>query len=121
MSRIDDIRTSTLTEASFGKLYFPTVDYDEKTDMSWIKGLSYGGHAVGQALRQTKIAMDRYGIRVKDAVAMGMALGGSMSIYPDLVIGDPFFLWIERPGMPVPILYAYMDKEHWKDPNKKNK
>ena len=33
-----------------------------------------------------------------------------------IIIDRPFYLWIERPGMSVPICSLYLTEEHWKDP-----
>jgi hypothetical protein len=37
---------------------------------------------------------------------------------PTLEINRPFYLWIMRPGMSIPLFAAYIDYEDWKQPVK---
>jgi hypothetical protein len=121
MSRIDAIRTSELVPTNHEYLRFPMIDFKESKSLSWLAGLASvpqvgNPHVVAEALQETKFKMNQTGARLKDAVAMRMATTSVRNPRPRLFIDRPFFLWIERPGVPVPILYAYFDEEHWKDP-----
>ena len=122
MSRIDAIRTSTLKLSAFSRLVFPMVDFEEKKSLDWLLGLKSmpargDPHEVAQALQETKFKMNQFGARLKDAVAIGMRMTSAVvRPVPPLVIDKPFYLWIERPGVPVPVMYAYFDENDWKDP-----
>ena len=72
------------------------------------------GDSISQALQQTKFKMNQFGARVKSAVAI--AVSRAMSREVGLDIDQPFYLWIERDGVTVPVMYAYLDQEDWKDP-----
>lgn len=121
IKRIDDIRGGASVPANYEYLRFPMIDYDKKIDISWLQGLqavsSVGRpYEVAKALQQTKFKMNQYGARLKDAVAIEMGCTSVRPPPPRLIIDRPFFLWIERPGVPVPVMYAYFDEGDWKDP-----
>ena len=122
MDRINEIRAGTTRDERYERLRFPMVDYDNQTDLSWLCGLSSfvrtkrgDPYVVEKALQQTKFKMNQHGARLKDAVAMVMR---GISMPRILTIDRPFFLWIDRPGVPVPVMYAYCDEQDWKDPGR---
>lgn len=98
-------------------LQFPTIDLNQKVDISWLIGMRTTDDkeqesVISQALQQTKFKMNEFGARVKSAVAIAVLKGMSQG----LVIDKPFFLWIERKGMSIPLMYAYINEEDWKNP-----
>lgn len=103
------------THTRYEELIFPKVALDRQEDITWLKGIATGDQwQVGQALQQTKLSMDEVGAHVESAVMVSVLT----SIQPQrepmpVVIDKPFYLWIERPGCPVPILYAYIDTDCW--------
>lgn len=119
--RIDEIRGSVQMPANYEYLRFPMIDYDKKINISWLEGLKTLAAAglpyeVAKALQQTKFKMNQYGARLKDAVAIGIVATSFRMPRPRLIIDRPFFLWIERSGVPVPVMYAYFDESAWGDP-----
>lgn len=107
----------------YTKTTFPMVDLNHKTDISWLLGLgtyklrNEGFYAITQALQQTKFKMNEKGARAQSAVAIAIE---KACIEPEplkiLEIDKPFYLWIERPGMNLPIFTAYIDSSDWKNP-----
>lgn len=124
MSRIDDIRKSSGVSVCISApwLLFPMVDIDLETSLDWLVGMhtitAHGDQAkIISAVQQTKFKMNHLGARVKSAVGIGLA---TTSVHVDLtepiLIDEPFFLWIERPGLSFPLMYAYIDEQDWNDP-----
>lgn len=120
--RILSERLKSKTTASEGILRFPMVDMDQEVDISWLKGMTtkdaYGDHnEISQALQQTKLKMNEKGARVKSAAAVGAIRSVSVRIPLMLyVIDKPFLMWIERPGLSLPLFAGYITKENWKNP-----
>lgn len=104
-------------------LEFPMIDYDQETDISWLIGLQTtdqngGDWFIAQAKQQTKFKMNQLGARVKSAVAIETRYGCSLTPPPPSIlrIDKPFYLWTERKGSTIPIMYGYFDVNDWKDP-----
>ena len=123
MSRIDDIRCrSEITPILASWLLFPMVDLDLETILDWLVGMhtvaANGENAnIIQAVQQTKFKMNHLGARVKSAVGMGVTRTSvRVDVAEPILIDEPFFLWIERPCLSFPLMYAYIDEQHWKDP-----
>ena len=89
-------------------------------DISWLQGLNTTDQKnlpwnISQAMQQTKFKMNCQGARVKSAVAIAVRM--CASVMPNIyTIDKPFLLWIEREGLDIPIMYAYLDKDTWKNP-----
>jgi hypothetical protein len=108
---------------AFDHLKFPMVDLDHEVDVSFFKGLGFygvgtrtgraGTYRCLQAKQQTKFRMNHLGARAESAAAMGFGLE---CFRPPLVIDKPFFVWITRKGMNLPVFAAYVDREDWKAP-----
>ncbi|MDP3779370.1 MAG: hypothetical protein Q8R30_05005 [bacterium] len=123
MSRIDDIRCrSVVTPISASWLMFPMVDLDLETSLDWMVGMhtvaANGDQAkIISAVQQTKFKMNHLGARVKSAVGMGFATTSvRVDVAEPIIIDEPFFLWIERPGLQFPLMYGYIDEQNWNDP-----
>lgn len=100
-------------------LIFPMIDLNQEVDISWFRYMWTTGEdgfagIIGQALQQTKFKMNQHGARAKSAVAFSVSRG--ISLPPIIMIDRPFFLWIERPGLSMPLFAAYLSEEVWKDP-----
>lgn len=102
--------------ASFSHAIFPMVDINQEVDITWLMELAYGAYSIDQALQQTKFQMDEKGAAVQSAVAI--VLNESCSCSPVFMINKPFYLWIERPGMSLPLFAAYVDFADWKQPSR---
>ncbi len=97
---------------------FPMVELSQKEDISWLIGLWYNNPLewkVMQALQETRFSMNEKGARAQSAVAVELE-PRCMPTKPQLVIDGAFYLWIERPGMSVPLFAGYIDKGDWKEP-----
>lgn len=110
---------------------FPMVDINDKPDISWLIGLQFPmanllfqsnvDFEITQALQQTKFQMNEEGAAAQSAVAIAIEVR-SVSINPPqrkhLVIDKPFYVWIKRDGIDIPVFAAYVDQENWKKPAK---
>lgn len=102
---------------------FPMVDLNHETDISWllklgsVRLLDRVSFFITQALQQTKFAMNEKGARAQSAVALAIEKTCIEERRKTLLINKPFYLWIERPGMNLPLFTAYIDTSDWKKPN----
>jgi hypothetical protein len=101
----------------FNAIELPMINYQEQPSVKWFKGLKFPGYAVDQALQEVIFKMNEVGARAKAAFAIGMC-GSAPCVRPKepLIVNQPFLLWIERPGMPLPIFAAYLEQKYWSDP-----
>lgn len=104
----------------FNGLIFPCIDYDEKVDISWLKGMiTYDKDNrewfISQALQQTKLRMNEKGARAQSAAAVGVRLTAALPEEP-YVIDKPFLTWFERHGLSNPLIVGYMTEKDWKRP-----
>jgi hypothetical protein len=107
----------------FWGVHFPMVSLDQQPDISWLKHMftldtNNDLYFVDQAKQQTKLKMNQFGARVKSAAAISVMRSSVSTRYepPALVIDGPFLLWIERPGLSMPLLVAHITPEDMKDP-----
>jgi hypothetical protein len=109
----------TSVTSQYSQACFPMVDLDQKTDLSWL--LRLGSlritdnqvFQITQALQQTKFKMNEKGARAQSAVAIAFEKSCNQK---KLSIDQPFYLWIERPGMKLPLFTACIDSTEWKTP-----
>lgn len=94
----------------------PMIDYDQSFKLDWLLNLNVNGWFISQALQQTKFKMNDKGARVKSAVAIAMMRSAMPMPSNKLIIDKPFYLWIEREGVPYPVFTGYLDEQFWKDP-----
>jgi len=124
MSKILELQDSLSllnVDESYDKILFPMVAIDQRVDISWLKKLKlrFPGrddfYGVAQALQQTKLKIDENGAVVKSAVAISWNHLKSMENFSlEFKIDKPFYLWVMRPGMTLPLVAAYVDKSSWK-------
>ncbi len=116
-----DERNLTYT-SNYKDILFPMVDINEKPDISWLLGLQFGGgFEIAQALQQTKFQMNEEGAAAQSAVAITVEFRCMLPHDKEpkhLVIDKPFYIWIKREGVDIPLFAAYVDQENWKKPAK---
>lgn len=103
----------------YGEVHFPMVNLDITMPLDWLKGLhttSTKGEPVtiSQAVRQTRLKMNEYGVLFEEAVAAGMTLG--VHIPRVFVIDAPFLIWCERRDLSLPLYAGYITQKDWSDP-----
>ncbi len=113
MNKINSIKSAMKRHSTEGIVTFPCVDLDQEVDCAWLLGMTLGGHFISQAKQQTKLKMNEQGVHVKSAAGLGMATC-VLRNPREITIDKPFYMWIER--FSEPILVAYINQDHWKDP-----
>jgi len=109
--------TSALVNDRFTGVHFPMISYNVNPDISWLVHMRIGTTSIAQAMQQVIFKMNEEGARAKAAAALIVAtsfLGENPK--ERLVIDKPFLVWIERPGVVLPIFAGYMTQEFWKNP-----
>lgn len=69
-----------------------------------------------QAIQQIKIKMNEKGARFQSTTAMGVMLMCANIPKPDLIIREPFLVWVTRYDIEKPIMAAFITEENWKNP-----
>ena len=99
---------------------FPMIDYNQKVDITWLREMATGpltdDFFIEQALQQTKFQMNEKGAHVQSAVAMELKMRCCVAHDHWIRIDRPFILWIERPGIPVPMFAGVFAEDVWKKP-----
>jgi len=97
---------------------FPMINYDKMVNIGWIVGMQTGNdeYYISEALQQTKFRMNEMGARAQSAVAMSMRCGAMAEAAPWVRIDKPFVLWIERPGVALPLFIGVFAEDVWKKP-----
>ena len=113
----------TRQQARTTQVLFPMVDLDLKVALEWLKGMwtlpqSGPQLKVTQALRQTKVKMNEEGVRIEEAAAVGIAFA-AVFLPNRHVIDRPFLMWVDRPGLSLPLFVGYITEEDWKNPGKR--
>jgi hypothetical protein len=103
-------------------LIFPMVDLNQEVDISWLENMyvpladsTIPEMWIARALQQTKFQMNEEGAAAQSAVAIAMVTK-MMPIKSSLVIDKPFYLWIVRKGVMIPLFAGYIDYTDWKEP-----
>ncbi|NQT49413.1 hypothetical protein HQ571_01825 [Candidatus Kuenenbacteria bacterium] len=97
------------------ELVFPAVKLDREEDISWLikmRTASANGdpYYISEAVQQTKFRLDHLGAHVRSAAAMAMRCLGFSTIY---TINQPFYCWMMRDGLELPLFSAYLDRDVW--------
>jgi hypothetical protein len=100
---------------------FPMVDLDITNDIMWLKGMSTTNVRdtpadIIQAVQQIKIKMNEKGARFQSATAMAVTLKAVMIPKQDLIIREPFLVWVGRQNLEKPLMAAFITEENWKNP-----
>jgi hypothetical protein len=117
VEKLNEIGKMTDTEDCACTVIFPMVDYNQKVDISWLKGLTLNDYTIGEAFQQTKFRMNEIGARAESAVAMGfrcMCLDKEREKV--VLIDKPFLLWIRRDGIDLPLFSGIFAEDVWKAP-----
>lgn len=107
---------------AYDGIRFPMVDLDITNDIGWLKGMSTTTKVgdmpadMTQAVQQIKIKMNEKGARFQSATAFSMVLMCVANIPHDLIIDEPFLVWVTRPGLEKPLMAAFVTEENWKNP-----
>jgi len=99
----------------------PMVDLNHLPDLDWLIGLNTTDvHGIPfkivQVMADDRLRMNLEGIRAQAAVAIKIAIAGVGDKPKPYVIDQPFYLWIERNGLNMPLFTAYVTEEHWRNP-----
>jgi len=113
---INTITTTIQQDDQYQGIMFPKIDLDQQPDITWLLRMSYAGYFIAQAKQQTKLKMNEFGAHVKSAVAIAMMRSMPPSDKKTLVIDQPFFCWITKPTISIPVFAGYLDTDVWKDP-----
>lgn len=108
--------------ATYDYLIFPMINLDQQIGISWLRNMDTidqtgQEYYVSRALQQTKLKINHQGARVKSAAATGIRCTSVAPPPVGYVLDEPFFFWIRRPGLSIPIVAAYLDEDSWKDPD----
>lgn len=101
---------------------FPMVDLDITNDIMWLKGMSTITKTtempadIIQAVQQIKIKMNEKGARFQSATAIGVTLKCINIPKEDLIIREPFLVWVTRHDFQKPLMAAFITEESWKNP-----
>jgi hypothetical protein len=112
------VSTGTYAQSDrFNSLHFPMISYDVNPDVSWLERMRIGTTYVAQAMQQVIFKMNEQGARAKAAAGLIVATSfREKDPQERLIIDKPFLVWIERPGVPLPIFAGYMTQSYWKNP-----
>lgn len=116
LNYLDAIKNNVQQDDNYQSVIFPKIDLDQQPDITWLLKMSYAGYFIAQAKQQTKLKMNEFGAHVKSAAAIAMMRSMPPSNKKTLVIDQPFFCWIEKPDVNIPIFAGYLDTDVWKDP-----
>lgn len=105
VTNIARTKTEDHKSKSIASLSFPETEINYQPDISWLCGLSAGENFVSQTVMQTKFLLDKHGARAEAAAAIGVTKGISLKL--DIIIKQPFFAWIEKPGVQIPTFVAW--------------
>ena len=117
LNRINAIHSHLSETGSAICLVFPMVYMEVIEKVEWLSGL----FAIGSDGRKSSLAcaiqkvifmMNHLGVGGPHPAEKAPAQSNAVPI----CIDSPFFLWAKRPGMSIPYLYAYVDKDSWHDP-----
>ena len=115
LQHIDTITKNIQEDDQYQSVMFPKIDLDQQPDITWLLKMSYAGYFIAQAKQQTKLKMNEFGAHVKSAAAIAMMRSMPPSHKKVLMIDQPFFCWIEKSGITIPIFAGYLDVDVWKD------
>jgi hypothetical protein len=106
---------------TYDGIRLPMVDLDIINDIGWLKGMSTlnvrGVPAeITEAVQQIKIKMNDKGARFQSATAMAVTLRCISVPRQDLIIREPFLVWVERHDIEKPLMAAFVAEESWKNP-----
>lgn len=117
----DDVyRNMDMLPGMYDGIRFPMVDLDITNNIGWLKGMSttngMGTPAeITEAIQQIKIKMNEKGARFQSTTAMAITFK-CVTIHQDLIIKEPFLVWVGRLDLEKPLMAALITEESWKNP-----
>lgn len=120
--KVDQLRVLTNRNVSdyCDGVIFPMIDYNRQVDIGWICGMETGNLPddwyISQAIQQTIFRMNEKGAHAKSAVAMTLRCKCAAPADRWIRIDKPFILWIERPGIQIPLFTGVFAEDVWKKP-----
>lgn len=116
LATVTALRGRARRRSEDAKLTWPAVDLRAEPDIGWIVGLELSRDArVAAAVQRCEIQIDECGGRVEARTSMIVALGFERPA-PHIVIDRPFLFWIERPGLALPLVAAWIAQGSWRLP-----
>jgi serine protease inhibitor len=96
------------------------VKLAQTPNISWLVDLEADGddgrpYLIAEALQQTRLRMNEFGVRAESAVALAVAAGSFRSA-PRYVLDRPFLIWIERTGLSIPLFVGHIGTDDWDNP-----
>ncbi|HEV3456633.1 MAG TPA: hypothetical protein VHG32_08740 [Thermoanaerobaculia bacterium] len=112
-ARLQAGRGSAAAYGSVVEVTLPKIQLRREADISWLAGMTADRFIVQEARQEVRFAMNEEGARAKTATALGVR----GAILQHIVVNDDFLLWIERPGLSIPVFAGYLAKhDAWRDP-----
>lgn len=123
MMDIDEkIKTGRVYTLEQKGLIFPTVEYDEKVDISFLNGMespdpdpSTPPWYIVEAIQQTRFKMNHIGAEVESAAAATLTLRGMVRTPEPMIIDKPFLMGIFRKELGLPYFLGHFTEENWKE------
>lgn len=118
----DDIsKNMEMLSGKYEGVRFPMVDLNITNDITWLKGMSTVNvrdipAEITQAVQQIKFKMNEKGARFQSGTAIAVTLKAAMMPKEDLIIREPFLLWVERRKLEKPLMAAFITEESWNNP-----
>lgn len=122
LEMVDTINKNIITLYNvYEGVRFPMVDLDITSDIGWLKGMSTTNARntpaeIIQAVQQIKIKMNEKGARFQSTTAMAVILRCINIPKEDLIIREPFLVWVERHNIEKPLMAAFITEDNWKNP-----
>jgi hypothetical protein len=116
VKEIDSTRIIKDKSSTYDSVMFPMVDLDHDVDISWMQRMSNNGWFIARAEQKTRFKMNHIGAKAESAVRMDLYRSASPRNKPQIIIDEPFFAWMTRPGLHDPLFVGYISQEDWKDP-----
>jgi len=118
LDAVAEVERANKEETMYSEAIFPMVDLNIETPLGWLIDLSTTATSgrncrVVEALFQGKLAQNEFGAKVEVAAAQSAILE---SCSPAFKINKPFYWWITRPEVQIPIAVAYVDTDTWRMP-----
>jgi hypothetical protein len=116
VGEIESFRRLTWFLADYRELVFPMINFCRFSEIFWIEGMKMQNSVgfiwrISQAFQHVRFRMNELGAKTESKPARSSDDGSARNKF---VIDQPFYLWMERPGLPFPIIYAYFDTDAWK-------